>query len=263
VTAAEIVLGVTIGLVAGVLSGLFGVGGGIVQTPAITSLLDAPAIVAVATPLPVILPTAIVGAFTYWRANQIDLRAAAWISLTGALASAGGAAAAEVIDGRLLLVITGALLVWQAIGVARGRTTGGPQEPRTPSIWTYAAIGVAAGFVSGLLGIGGGIIMVPLLAGVLGMPLKTALGTSLAAIVVLVIPGTIVHAALGNIDWQIVAVLVVGSVIGARIGAGIALGASERTLRVVVASFLGLVGAVYAVTEAAGLLGIVATGVKG
>ena len=79
----------------------------------------------------------------------------------------------------------------------------------------------------------------------LGMPLKTALGTSLAAIVVLVIPGTIVHAALGNIDWQIVAVLVVGSVIGARIGAGIALGASERTLRVVVASFLVACGPIY------------------
>ena len=52
------------------------------------------------------------------------------------------------------------------------------------------SIGVAAGFVSGLLGIGGGLVMVPLLAGWLGMPLKRALGTSLAAIVGMVVPGT-------------------------------------------------------------------------
>ena len=73
--------------------------------------------------------------------------------------------------------------------------------------------------MSGLLGIGGGIIIVPLLVGILRMPLKRALGTSLLAIVALVIPGTVVHAALGHIDWAIFAALSVGAVPGARIGA--------------------------------------------
>ncbi|MEX0753505.1 MAG: sulfite exporter TauE/SafE family protein [Actinomycetota bacterium] len=261
-TPLEIVLGIASGLAAGILSGLFGVGGGVVATPAISTFLGAEPIVAVASPLPVIFPTALVGAYTYWRAGHLDVRAAGWISVTGALASAGGAAAAEALDGQILLVATGALLIWQAIGVARGRSISAAEERRIP-VWTYAAIGVAAGFTSGLLGIGGGIIMVPLLAGLLGMPLKTTLGTSLAAIIVLVIPGTIVHVLLDNIDWAIVGVLAVGSIAGARIGATIALGTKERTLRLVVAAFLGIVGLAYAITEGVTLLGATTIGVRG
>ncbi len=111
-----------------------------------------------------------------------------------------------------------------------------------------------AGFVSGLLGIGGGLVIVPLLAGVVGMPLKRALGTSLLAIVVLVVPGTVVHAALGHIDWWLVVGLTLGAVPGARIGATIALGTRERTLRLLVGSFLLLVALIYGVRELAELL---------
>ena len=72
-----------IGLVSGILSGLFGVGGGIVMTPGIQVLLGTAPIVALATPLPVILPTAITGALTYRRAGEIDERAALWMSVPG------------------------------------------------------------------------------------------------------------------------------------------------------------------------------------
>ena len=119
----------------------------------------------------------------------------------------------------------------------------------------YLGIGLVAGFVSGLLGIGGGLIMVPLLVGWLGMPLKRALGTSLLTIVALVIPGTIVHAALGHIDWAIFAVVTLGAVPGARLGAHIALGTKERTLRLLVGSFLLVVALAYGTTEAIELLG--------
>jgi uncharacterized membrane protein YfcA len=93
--------------------------------------------------------------------------------------------------------------------------------------------------------------MVPLSVGVLGMPLKRALGTSLVAIVLLVIPGTVVHAALGHVDWALFAVLVVGSVPGARIGAKLALGAAEQALRPVVATFLLVVALAYGAIELA------------
>ena len=112
-----------------------------------------------------------------------------------------------------------------------------------------AGIGLAAGFVSGLLGVGGGIIIVPLLSGILRMPLKRALGTSLLAIVALVIPGTIVHATLGHIDWAIFAALSIGAVPGARIGARLALGTRERTLRLLVGSFLLVVAIAYGAGE--------------
>ena len=108
---------------------------------------------------------------------------------------------------------------------------------------------MGAGLLSGLLGIGGGLVIVPALAGLLGVPLKRALGTSLLAVVVLVIPGTIVHAVLGNIDWAASLFLVIGSLPGARSGAKIALGTKERTLRLLVGSFLAIVAVVYGIQQ--------------
>ena len=248
------VLGVLVGFVAGVLAGMFGVGGGIVATPGISVIFGASPLVAVATPLPVIFPTAIIGADAYRRAGEIDLRAAAWISIPGVAASAAGAALTDVIDGHLLLVVTAALLAWQGVRVAQGTSTVQGEE-RAVTAGRLAGIGLLAGAASGLLGIGGGIVIVPMLVGWLGMPLKRALGTSLAAIVALVIPGTIVHAALGHIDWAIALVLAIGSVAGVRVGARLALGARERTLRLIVGAFLGTVAVAYGVSEALSLAG--------
>jgi uncharacterized protein len=245
VTPTEALLTVLVGLAAGVLSGLFGVGGGIVMTPGLTALGGLSPIVAVATPLPVILPTAAVGAFTYHRAGEVDMRAAAWISLTGAGASAVGALLTEAVNARLLLLVTAALLAWQSIQILRGRSRPVAIEERPLHAWTLALVGVVAGLLSGLLGIGGGTVIVPALAGMLGVPLKRALGTSLVAVVVLVIPGTIVHTVLGNIDWTAALFLMIGSLPGARLGATIALGTKERTLRLMVGSFLALVAVVY------------------
>lgn len=251
----EAVLGVLAGFAAGVLAGMFGVGGGIVSTPAISAIYGVAPVVAVATPLPVIFPTAIVGAETYRRSGQIDLRAAAWISIFGAFAAAAGAALTGIVNGHLLLIVTAVLLAWQAVEVARGATVTEAAARREATVWVYAGIGLVAGLASGLLGIGGGIVIVPMLAGWLGMPLKRALGTSLAAIVAIVVPGAAVHAALGHIDWGIALVLALGSVAGARVGARIALGARERTLRLLVGGFLGLVAVVYGVSQAIILTG--------
>ena len=128
----------------------------------------------------------------------------------------------------------------------------GASRVATPAI--FAGIGFLAGGISGLLGIGGGLVMVPLLAGWLGMPLKTALGTSLLTMVALVIPGTLVHASLGHIDWAIFLVVVAGSIPGALVGARIALGTKDRTLRLVVGTFLLVVALGYGASEVARLL---------
>ncbi len=251
----QALIGIAIGLVSGILSGLFGVGGGIVMTPGIQVLLGAPAIVALATPLPAILPTAVTGALRYHEADELDLRAAAWMASLGLAGAAVGAALTKVVPTHLLLVVTALLLAWQSIGILRGasRTQGRRVRLRSTPL-TFAGIGLIAGLISGLLGIGGGIVMVPLMAGWLGMPLKRVLGTSLATIVVLVIPGTIVHAALGHIDWAIFAVVVIGAVPGARIGANLALGTREHTLRLLVGSFMLIVAVLYGANELATLL---------
>jgi uncharacterized protein len=97
-------------------------------------------------------------------------------------------------------------------------------------------------------------VWVPLVTTMLGMPLKRALGTSLVLIAIVAVPGTIVHAALGHIDWSIFAVLAIGVVPGARIGANIALGTRERTLRLMVGAFLLAVSFAYGVAEVVRLL---------
>ena len=253
-TLLEVILGVVVGITAGVLSGLFGVGGGIVMTPGVQHLLGAAPIVALATPLPVILPTALAGALRYRGSGEVDARAAMWMASTGIVTSALGAEATDHVPTHLLLVVTAMLLAWQSIGVLRG---GGPRRGAAgspPSVVAFASIGAVAGFVSGLLGVGGGIVMVPLMVRWLGMPLKRALGTSLAAIVLLVIPGSVVHALKGNIDWAMGMALALGAIPGARIGSALALGAKERSLRLAVGGFLLAVAAVYGISETLALI---------
>jgi uncharacterized membrane protein YfcA len=149
--------------------------------------------------------------------------------------------------------VTAGLIAWQAVRVIRGGEYEIRPRGTTPGI-RYAVVGFVAGAVSGLLGVGGGIIMVPAFTTVLGMPLKRALGTSLIVIAALVIPGTIVHAALGHIDWAVFLVLTIGVVPGARIGAKLALVTRERTLRLLVGMFLSIVAVLYGAQEIAVLI---------
>jgi uncharacterized membrane protein YfcA len=251
VTPADAVWGVAIGLIAGILSGMFGVGGGIVMTPAIDAAVPVTPIQAIATPLPVIFPTSITGAYTYAKAGEVDRHAALWMSATGLVGAVIGAFATERIDPTVLLLATAALLGWQSIGIVRGprRRHANGEAAVVGSPGAFAAIGAFAGIVSGLLGIGGGLVMVPLLSGWCRMPLKRALGTSLLTIPALVIPGTIVHAAFGNIDWPLVLFLTVGAVPGARIGATIALGTGERTLRRIVGFGMLAIAVLYAARQ--------------
>ena len=257
-TPADAIVAIAIGLAAGVLSGLFGVGGGIVMTPAMDALLPVSSIAAIATPLPVIFPTSITGAVTYAKAGQVDRHAAMWMASTGLLGAAVGALATEWVDPAVLLLVTAALLGWQSVGIIRGprRAAVDPTSGDTgvrPAV--LATIGLTAGVVSGLLGVGGGLVMVPLLSGWCRMPLKRALGTSLLTIPAIVVPGTIVHALLGNIDWWVALFLTIGAVPGARIGAKLALGSGERTLRLTVGSGMLAVAVLYAVIQVSDLLG--------
>ena len=250
----EATLGILVGLLAGVLSGLLGVGGGVVTTPAVNVLLGGTAIEAVATPLPVIIPTSFVGAYTYAKAGEVSFRAARWAAPPGVVAAIGGALLTDVVNPHLLLVLTAGLMVWTSVSVMGGRSPRIPWEKGATPGWRYAAIGTVAGFVSGLLGVGGGIVMVPALTVTIGMPLRRALGTSLVVIAVLAVPGTLVHWALGHVDWAIFLALAIGVIPGARLGARIALGVRERTLRLLVGVLLLGVAILYGARELIELL---------
>jgi uncharacterized membrane protein YfcA len=255
VTDLQAVLGVAVGFASGILSGLFGVGGGIVTTPAVNGLLGGTAIEAVATPLPVIVPSAVVGSYTYARAGAVEFAAARWSAIAGIPAATFGAYLTEIVNVHLLLAVTAGLIALSAIRVIRSRELPAAEREAVEPAWKFCVIGATAGGLSGLLGIGGGIVMVPAFTAWIGMPVKRALGTSLLVIPALAIPGTIVHGLLGNVDWAIFLVLTLGVVPGARIGAGLALGTRERSLRVAVGGFLLAVAIGYGVAELAALGG--------
>lgn len=115
-------------------------------------------------------------------------------------------------------------------------------------------IGLVAGLASGYVGVGGGFIMVPLMTSWLGVPMRYASGTSLIAIIILCVPGVAEQMTLGNVDYFVGILLVLGSIPGAAVGAKLVKKVPERTLRFIFAGFLG-VAAVMLLVKEAGLLG--------
>lgn len=248
-------LTVVLGTATGALSGLLGVGGAAVSTPGIRAL-GASALVAVGTTLPSIIPGAATGSVRYHREGLIDGRVLAWSAPFGIVASVFGSLLSEKVpgDGHLLMLGTAAIIGWSAWHLRRPPipVVAGNRGPARPAA-TCAGVGLLAGLLSGLLGLGGGIVMVPGFSQLVRLDLKQAIATSLACVALFAIPGTITHAALGNVDWRFALFLAVGVVPGALLGAGLTVRAEERGLRIVVAGLLGLTAVVYAVGELAAL----------
>lgn len=243
-----------IGFVSGIASGAFGIGGALLSTPGIRWLLDTPALVAVGTTLPVIIPTALTGVYTYARNKLIDVRTAAVLSISGSIFAVGGALVTQLVRGELLLVLTAALILFLSLRMLRTRDAE-PLADVRPSTPLLLVVGAASGFVSGLLGVGGGVILVPVLTVLLRFPVKTALGTSLAVVAAQSIPGTVTHAIIGNIDWHIVAGLIIGVVPGAAIGSRAAVAAGDAKLRVVVGTAMAALALAFGAGELRTLLG--------
>lgn len=285
----RVVADVAVGFVSGILSGMFGIGGGIVTTPAIRLLLGYPALVAVGTPLLAILPTTLSGAWSYSRSRLVDVRAGVAIGLWGVPASIVGALATKLVGGNVVLLLTAALIGYVAVDMLwhawrsrdefmpspaegeepvlaragrqighRGDPVAAADAPASPAVprgagpsswWRWAGLGLVAGAYSGFLGLGGGFVLVPLLDRRAGMPIKRAIGTSLVSISILAVPGIVTHWALGNIDVSLGLLLVVGSVPGALLGARITRNAQDRWVRAGFAVLLLGVGTWLAVAE--------------
>jgi uncharacterized protein len=254
-----------LGLVTGMLSAMFGVGGAFVSNPGVR-VLGAEPLVAVGTTLPSILPGAASGAVRYQREGLVDWQVVAWASVAGLAAVVGGSLLSHAVpgDGHLLLLAVAVLLGFNAWRTAFTAPSGGEPDgggnpapataPRVRGGWRPAAVGVAAGLLAGLLGVGGGAVMVPAFSELLHLPLKAAIATSLVCAGVFALPATVVHAMLGDVDWRLAVLLTIGVIPGARLGASLTIRAGERRLRLLVGLFLAVVAVVYFVTEARVLL---------
>jgi hypothetical protein len=256
---------ILVGFLAIGLTNMFGIGGATVATPALRLFLGASAATALGTTLPVTVPAAVAGTVTYYRGGLLDLRAAFYCSLAGIFGAVGGAIATRFVDLDYLMILTGLVILYIAVitamrGIRPGQREGGEvpveveeggRESAAPNekVWLMLGIGLAGGLFSGLLGIGGGTIMVPGMLYLLHMPLKQAFATSLAAIAVIAIPGTIVHSFLHHISWPLALYLIVGSIPAAYIGARITIRTGERLLYILFGLLLFAFGAIFIVNE--------------
>ncbi len=263
-----------LGVATGVLSGLFGVGGGVISQPGMRLLGMEPLLV-IGTARPVISPGATSGARRYVREGLVRWEAV-WATVpAGLLAAVLGGIAAEHVpgDGHLLQLATAGLLGLSAYRMANVpilrdeplAETDAPEAPVAPRglrsrlpaqelLGRYITIGIVAGLLSGLLGIGGGVIMVPAFVQLARLDVKSAIATSLVCVGAFAVPGTITHVVLDHVEWRVVAALIVGVIPGARLGAALTIRANDRRLRVFVASFLGLTAVIYAAGELVALI---------
>jgi uncharacterized membrane protein YfcA len=236
-----------IGAVVGFLGGMFGKGGSAIATPMLAAV-GVPPIVAVAAPLPATIPGTIAASIPYWRAGLVDRTVVTWSVVFGVPATVAGAVATRWIGGGPLVTITDLVLI--ALGVRlvvsaghRGELAGEAGHLRLRLALTATTVGL----ISGLLANAGGFLLVPLYLSVLRLPIKTAFACSLAVATALAIPGTVVHAALGHIDWQVVAVFGAASIPLSNVGARVALHTQPARLERLYGLLIALLGAVFLV----------------
>jgi len=218
-----------IGAVVGFASGLFGKGGSAVTTPALRVFLDVPRFAALASPLPATIPTTISASLAYRGHGLIDRRAFVVTCAVGLPATILGSLASPFVGGHSLMLMTAVLVMGLGLSVlVREQEPARPDRPRGRV--RLATIGLGVGFLAGLLANTGGVLYAPLFIQWVRMETKRALATSLAVSAVLGVPGAIVHAALGHVDWALVIALSVGSIPSSYLGARLAIRTRSATL---------------------------------
>lgn len=237
---------------AGFLGALLGIGGGSIMVPTFIIFLGMDPKIAVATSLAALIATSAISSSVYLKKNLVNVNLAVVLEGTTVIGSIVGASIATLIPSWLLETIFGIVLAYTFV-VMINRTLRPPtRDYRTnphgrfvffdESLgreirYNYRRVGPAAslsflaGLASGMLGIGGGVIKVPILDLIAGVPMKAAVATSSYMIGITASAGSTVYFAAGLIDPVLVALAILGIVLGSRSGASIMNRLRSRTLR--------------------------------
>ncbi len=261
--------------IVGVLSGLFGVGGGFLMTPFLI-FLGIPPSYAVANEANNILATSVSGSTTHWLKNTLDYKMGSMIVIGGTFGTIIGIITFTYFKeiGKInivislsymyILAIIGTLMLVEGIreiDSARKKIIvrkklhshywihGLPLRMRFKksklyeSAFTPIIIGLIVGFIAAIMGIGGAFILVPAMIYIIGMPVKLVPGTSLFVTIFVSAIVTILHAFnYGSIDLILVAMLILGSIIGVQVGQKIGEFVDSSQLKALLAILLLLVG---------------------
>jgi len=236
-----------IGLVAGIFGGLVGLGGGVIMIPLMVGIRKLTQHKAHGTSLVALVFTGIAGAITYFLQGSVDMAASALLAVTAVFTARAGAQYAHALPEWKLKRSFGGFLIMVSLLLLI--------KPYLPGLvlstaWWYTAVillltGVFTGFLSGMMGVGGGTIMVPAMVLLAGMGQHVSQGTSLLAMVPAGAAGAYTHKKLGNVESSLLAGLIPGILVGTYLGGTLAHHLPEAALRTIFAAVLIWTGSRY------------------
>jgi uncharacterized membrane protein YfcA len=240
------------GAIVGVVLGLVGGGGSILAVPLLVYIVGVKSPhMAIGTSAVAVAASAAGNLFSHWKSGNVKWGCAVLFAAAGVIGAFGGSTAAKAVDGQRLLALFGLVMIVVGLLMLRRRSSEGDPEVKltresagrlAPLLIT---VGFTVGLFSGFFGIGGGFLIVPGLMLATGMPLSSAIGTSLFAVSAFGAATAASYAAPGFINWPMAGLFVIGGLAGGVIGVRIGkiLGAQKRALTLVFASLVIVVGA--------------------
>lgn len=240
-----------IGFTAGALGGSLGLGGGFLIVPALTSLLKVEPRLAIGTSAFCVLAVSCSACIMYVVRGLASPRAAGTIALAALLTARVGAMTTGKVNPKTLkkafgcwLLIVSALIGGKALGIMPANVpipNAGSVVPLPPLL----LLGSVTGFISGLLGVGGGTVLVPALSLAFGFPQAEAHGCALLGMIPPAMVSTSTHLQQGNVEKVLVGAAIAGALLGGSAGSGFAAFLPERSLRILFACVLSCVGVKY------------------
>lgn len=235
------VLAIIAGLATGLVLGLLGSGGAIITVPALIYLLGVEAKSAIAMSLGIIAITAGISVLTHWRRGNVSFSVATAFGVFSAAGTYLGARAGLLMPSVMQLGLFAVVMLAAAWRMARQDTATGTQKSDggdasasrlTPNRIGHIAVhGILVGALAGMVGVGGGFLIVPALVLLSGLPMKRAVGTSLAIVTVNSIAGFAGYAGNIPIDYSLMATFTSIAVVGSFVGTAVSRHVSAASLR--------------------------------
>jgi uncharacterized membrane protein YfcA len=231
------IIGFITGLLGGIFGGLVGVGGGAIMIPLMTALAGLTQHKAHGTSLVAIVFTGAIGAVAYSLHGAVDWKIALMLAVSAILTARLGALYAHSLSEKKLRRGFGVFLMFvSTMLLVKGYLLHAAFALAFwPKMATLLLTGISAGFISGMMGVGGGGIMVPPMVILAGMSQHLAQGTSLLAMVPIGMSGALTHYRLGNVDTRVAGGLIIGAIVGGYLGGTVANMLPELYLRIIFA----------------------------
>jgi len=245
-------------IVVGLSLGVLGSGGSILTVPILVYVAGRDRDAAIPESLAIVGTIALVGAIRAGLGRRVELRAVLGFGLPGMIGAVLGGSLGEAMPGAVQLVMLGIVMTLAAarmLGSGPALSEDRDRQPVRKPLWLFAALGVLVGMITGMVGIGGGFLIVPVLNIAAGLTMQRAIGTSLSIIVLTAGSGLIPYLGREPISWSTVLVFAGFGAAGSLAGQSIGGRLDQRTLKRIFGWFLIVLAIYILAREAPGLIG--------